>query len=516
MSDSSQPAETSTSKKRSKEVSKYKLGDPLGKGAYSTVYKALNVETGAFVAIKRMKRRKSEGETLPFETNLLKQLQHENVIKYIDMIISESHINLVLEYIESGSLAQVVEKFGVFPESLVAMYMEQVLQGLAYLHHNGIAHRDIKGANILITKDGIVKLADFGIAMMSHIQDNQSRFRAQVIEGSPFWMAPELIKMNSSSTHCDIWSLACTINELLTGFPPYFDNSGITALYRMVFDEHPPFPSDISKDLEDFMRQCWQKDFMKRPSAEELLQHPWIRKARKVESKSWQNTIRKVQMYNTKKKRATLKGLSITDMDWSSPKPMEQEKLDQCKVSIGNEENDSMHAKHENTEDNNDSNQCEIASPLRENSMVTTGQEQDITTTNQSLDAISEHFSKSLSLPTTPRISPIIEHKVTRRDDHSGYSGSPSLSNVTLQQSFLGDSISESLMKIGHRGDIFSKNLPTSIKSVMKSDSTGFQLGAIITGTELKRNFLFSYTVCDDLSYWTLIWTWNFLLGLSY
>jgi serine/threonine protein kinase len=189
-------------------------------------------------------------------------------------------------YVESGSLAQVIEKFGVFPENLVAIYIEQVLKGLNYLHQNGIVHRDIKGPNLLITKDGVVKLADFGIAMATKVKDYE-RIRNldshsdsnsesdhplssegestpsnktdslglplgveaeewTIVEGSPFWMAPEIIQMNRPTPACDIWSLGCTVIELLTGSPPYFELPPLAALYKVVKEDHPPLPDFIS------------------------------------------------------------------------------------------------------------------------------------------------------------------------------------------------------------------------------------------------------------------------------
>jgi cell division control protein CDC15 len=197
-------------------------------------------------------------------------------------------------------LAQVIEKFGVFPENLAAIYVEQVLKGLNYLHQNGVVHRDIKGPNLLITKNGVVKLADFGIAMMIKVKecerirhsDSRSDSNSEnehttgdgstglsssttttttttttnksdslgvpvgteadewtIVEGSPFWMAPEIIQMNRPTTACDIWSLGCTVIELLTGSPPYYEMPPLTALYKVVKEERPPFPDSISPVL---------------------------------------------------------------------------------------------------------------------------------------------------------------------------------------------------------------------------------------------------------------------------
>jgi serine/threonine protein kinase len=247
------------------------------------VYKGLDIQTGSFVAIKRVPRRQGLDEAqLKNEMDLLKTFKHDNIVKYIDLILTENNVNIVLEYVESGSLAQVIDKFGVFPENLVAIYMDQVLKGLAYLHEHGVIHRDIKGPNLLITKDGVVKVADFGIAMTTKVKNSEhvtgtvpnieSSESSQseepgssdtcqtetptsvpaeaeewsIVEGSPFWMAPEIIQMNRPSTACDIWSLGCTIIELVSGSPPYFDLAPLAALYKVVKEEHPPLVDNIS------------------------------------------------------------------------------------------------------------------------------------------------------------------------------------------------------------------------------------------------------------------------------
>ncbi|PRP87329.1 MAP3K epsilon protein kinase [Planoprotostelium fungivorum] len=318
----SSEAQRKGSANKKKHIEKYKLGDQLGKGAYSTVYKALNVENGQFVAIKRMKRRKQGEDALKMEISLLKTFAHTNIVRYIDVIVSESHINLVLEYVDSGSLSAVLEEYGIFPEPLVSIYIEQVLNGLSYLHEHSIIHRDIKGPNLLITKEGVIKLADFGIAMTSFVvSEDSSKFPGgAVVEGSPFWMAPETISEPSRATvKSDIWSLACTILELITGFPPYFDNSGITALYRMVNDARPPFPDDISPELTDFLTKCFNKDANRRPSAKELLAHSWITKHNKTpESYNLNDTLRRVQKYNTAKREQVIRNIqNVASMDWT-------------------------------------------------------------------------------------------------------------------------------------------------------------------------------------------------------
>ena len=121
--------------------------------------------------------------------------------------------------------------------------MTQVLQGLQYLHDQGVIHRDIKGANILTTKDGTVKLADFGVST-STLAGGQDK-EAQVV-GTPYWMAPEIIQLSGASSASDIWSVGCTVIELLQGKPPYHQLAAMPALFAIVNDDHPPLPEGIS------------------------------------------------------------------------------------------------------------------------------------------------------------------------------------------------------------------------------------------------------------------------------
>ena len=188
------------------------------------------------------------------------------------MISTDKNLNIVLEFVENGSLSCIIKKFSAFQERLVAFFASQVLQGLKYLHSQGIVHRDIKGANLLTTKEGTVKLADFGVAMrLTESTKNMS------IVGTPYWMAPEIVEQTGHcTTSCDIWSLGCTVIELLTGKPPYYDLEPMSALYRIVQDEYPPFPPTISADLKDFLMKCFQKEPFFRNSAAALLEHPWL------------------------------------------------------------------------------------------------------------------------------------------------------------------------------------------------------------------------------------------------
>lgn len=149
------------------------------------MYSALDLQNGRSVAIKQFRLHdidKAELQGIESEINLLRKLNHENIVKYYTTIRSDDHLYIVLEYMENGSLSQFLKKFGALSETLVAVYISQVLRGLAYLHEQGVLHRDIKGANILTTKDGLVKLADFGVAL----QTNEAQKSMSVV-GTPYW-----------------------------------------------------------------------------------------------------------------------------------------------------------------------------------------------------------------------------------------------------------------------------------------------------------------------------------------
>ncbi|GAB2285024.1 MAP3K epsilon protein kinase 1 [Dionaea muscipula] len=256
---------------------KYMLGDEIGKGAYGRVYKGLDLENGDFVAIKQVSLENIAQEDLNIimqEIDLLKNLNHKNIVKYLGSLKTRSHLHIILEYVENGSLANIIKpnKFGPFPEQLVAHYIAQVLEGLVYLHEQGVIHRDIKGANILATKEGLVKLADFGVATKL----TEADVNTHSVVGTPYWMAPEVIEMSGVCAASDIWSVGCTVIELLTCVPPYYDLQPMPALFRIVQDDHPPIPDWLSSDITDFLQQCFKKDAKQRPDAKTLLSHPWI------------------------------------------------------------------------------------------------------------------------------------------------------------------------------------------------------------------------------------------------
>nr|KIR47073.1 STE/STE11/CDC15 protein kinase [Cryptococcus bacillisporus CA1280] len=272
-------------------LSNYQLGDLLGRGASGNVYRALNFHTGETVAIKSISLLSLPPSSLPdimSEIDLLKNLNHTNIVKYKGFARDKENLWIILEYCENGSLQTILKKFGKFPESLVAVYIRQVLEGLIYLHEQGVIHRDIKGANILTNKDGSVKLADFGVSSRAPTaildQSDKSNDGEAEVVGSPYWMAPEVIEQSGASTASDIWSVGCVVVELLEGKPPYGDLAPMQALWRIVQDESMRIPEGASPIVKDFLYHCFQKDPNLRISAKKLLRHPWMLSIKKSSS----------------------------------------------------------------------------------------------------------------------------------------------------------------------------------------------------------------------------------------
>ncbi|KAH9852020.1 Pkinase-domain-containing protein [Lenzites betulinus] len=261
-----------------KAPTQFQLGNCIGRGQFGAVYRALNLNTGQMVAVKRIRLeglKEDEISQLMREVDLVKSLSHPSIVKYEGMARDEDTLNIVLEYAENGSLGQTLKAFGKLNERLVANYVVKILEGLHYLHQNDVVHCDLKAANILTTKNGNVKLSDFGVSLNLRAMEREMKD----VAGTPNWMAPEVIELKGASTKSDIWSLGCTVVELLTGRPPYADiANSMSVMFRIVEDERPPLPEECSEGLQDFLKWCFNKDPAKRPNAEQLCEHGWLKK----------------------------------------------------------------------------------------------------------------------------------------------------------------------------------------------------------------------------------------------
>ncbi|KAJ1806537.1 Protein kinase of the Mitotic Exit Network, partial [Coemansia sp. RSA 2598] len=254
-------------------IGEYQLEDIIGKGAAGSVYRGINLRTGGVVAIKQIRKEGfssyDEIEAARKEIDMLRDLHHPNIVKYIGYEQTDDELDIILEYCEGGSLQNILRKFNKFPENLVGVYVAQILDGLSYLHSNAILHRDIKPGNILLLKEGVVKLADFGVARVQNGMDT--------VVGSPYWIAPEVLQLKGATTASDIWSLGCTIVQMVDGKAPYQDLQPMAAMFRIGQDEHPPFPHNISVLLRDFLSKCLVHVPSARATADELRNHEWIR-----------------------------------------------------------------------------------------------------------------------------------------------------------------------------------------------------------------------------------------------
>ena len=187
-------------------------------------------------------------------------------------------LHILLEYCIGGSIAKLLDQFHCLSEKVIKNYTIQILEGLEYLHFHNVIHRDIKGANILVDRDGICRLSDFGGSKIiaSELEFNQHNS----FKGTPNWMAPEIIKSQEHSRFSDIWSVGCTIIEMITGEPPWSEiKNHMAALYHILkCEEAPKIPEGISPELKDFLNACFKLNPRERPNVSQLLKHPFLKK----------------------------------------------------------------------------------------------------------------------------------------------------------------------------------------------------------------------------------------------
>ncbi|XP_020539546.1 mitogen-activated protein kinase kinase kinase YODA isoform X2 [Jatropha curcas] len=266
--------------------SRWKKGRLLGRGTFGHVYLGFNSESGEMCAMKEVTlfaddpKSKESAQQLGQEIALLSRLWHPNIVQYYGSETVDDKLYIYLEYVSGGSIYKLLQEYGQFGEIGIRSYTQQILSGLAYLHAKNTVHRDIKGANILVDPSGRVKLADFGMA--KHITGQSCPLS---FKGSPYWMAPEVItKSNGCNLAVDIWSLGCTVLEMATSKPPWSQYEGVAAMFKIGNSkELPAIPDNFSDEGKDFVRQCLQRDPSHRPTAAQLLEHPFVKNAAPLE-----------------------------------------------------------------------------------------------------------------------------------------------------------------------------------------------------------------------------------------
>ncbi|XP_058404848.1 mitogen-activated protein kinase kinase kinase 19 isoform X3 [Diceros bicornis minor] len=264
-------------------------GEILGKGAYGTVYCGLTSQ-GQLIAVKQVALDTSEKlatekeyQKLQEEVDLLKALKHVNIVAYLGTCLEENIVSIFMEFVPGGSISSIINRFGPLPEMVFCKYTKQILQGVAYLHENCVVHRDIKGNNVMLMPTGIIKLIDFGCAKRlawAGLNGTHSDM-LKSMHGTPYWMAPEVINESGYGRKSDIWSIGCTVFEMATGKPPLASMDRIAAMFYIGAHRGlmPPLPERFSENAADFVRVCLTRDQRERPSAVQLLGHPFLKRS---------------------------------------------------------------------------------------------------------------------------------------------------------------------------------------------------------------------------------------------
>ncbi|KAI0758310.1 Pkinase-domain-containing protein [Irpex lacteus] len=258
----------------------YRRLETIGKGAYGSVHKGLEISTDKVVALKIINLDTEDDDVgdIQREVALLTQLRDApNVTQYYGCFMDGPRVWIVMEYAEGGSVRTLMKasKDGTIEEKYVATIIREVLYGLSYLHKSSIIHRDLKAANVLITASGSVKICDFGVSALLATASS----KRNTLVGTPHWMAPEVAHASAYDTKADIWSLGIMIYEMIKGNVPNSHIMDQVKLIQMIPRMKPPrlIEGEGSKELREFVANCLRESPSDRLSAEDLLKTKYIK-----------------------------------------------------------------------------------------------------------------------------------------------------------------------------------------------------------------------------------------------
>ncbi|GAA94775.1 uncharacterized protein L969DRAFT_54952 [Mixia osmundae IAM 14324] len=256
----------------------------IGQGASGGVYTAYQVGTNLSVAVKQMNLKQQPKKDLIInEIVVMKESSHPNIVNFIDSFLVKGELWVVMEYMEGGSLTDVVT-CNILSEGQIAAVCKETLEGLKHLHEHGVIHRDIKSDNVLLSLTGQIKLTDFGFCA----QINESQMKRTTMVGTPYWMAPEVVTRKEYGPKVDIWSLGIMCIEMIEGEPPYLNENPLRALYLIATNGTPKInnPDQLSNIFRSFLRSCLSVDVEKRPDASQMLMHPFLQRSVNLKSLS--------------------------------------------------------------------------------------------------------------------------------------------------------------------------------------------------------------------------------------
>ncbi|KAI2502446.1 protein tyrosine kinase [Fragilaria crotonensis] len=278
---------------------KWSLGSKIGTGSFGVVHVGMNTHTGQLMAVKSVELSPAAMKDVQVEVELLKSLSHINIVRYLGAERIAQTLHIFQEWVPGGSVTALLNKFGPFSAAVMRSYLSQILTGLTFLHENRILHRDIKGGNILISDDGIVKLADFGSAKrLAHQQSDM--MESLTMRGTPYFMAPEVFEEHYNGK-ADIWSVGCVAFQMATGLPPWkvegFSNPmslfvhlrNSEGLPMLKWPENGPMRESEKAPFEEMLKRCFWRTANQRPTAQGLAADSFFSGASSSEEDASQN-----------------------------------------------------------------------------------------------------------------------------------------------------------------------------------------------------------------------------------